>query len=95
MRSGSNDRGFVIRGYLSRDGGSVALALVVEATWSDPRDGREYIYAQVGDVREQLVPLTPDGVMATSLPAGVATDRPLELWVSLGSLAPEKSGTAD
>lgn len=95
MRSGSNDRGFVIRGYLSRDGGSVALALVAEATWSDPRDGREYIYAQVGDVREQLVPLTPNGVMATSLPAGVATDRPLELWVSLGSFAPEKNGTAD
>jgi hypothetical protein len=100
MRSGSNDasghsRSFVIRGYLSRDGGSVALALVVEATWTDPRDGREYIYAQVGDVREQLVPLTPDGVMATSLPAGVATDRPLEIWVSLGSFAPEKSGTAD
>jgi hypothetical protein len=94
MRSSFKDRGFVIRGYLSRDGGSVALALVVEATWSDPRDGRDYIYAQVGDVREQLVPLTPDGVMATSLPAGVATDRPLELWVSLGSFAPEKSGAA-
>ncbi len=97
LRSGSSDAGgrgraFVIRGYLSRDGGSVAVALVAEATWIDPKDGREYIYAQVSDVSEYFVPFTRDWVAVTSLPAGVATDRPLELWVSLGT---EKSGAAD
>lgn len=89
IRSGSDDAGgegraFVIRGYLSRDGASVAVALVAEATWTDPTDGREYIYAQVADVRERLVPLVPGGVTVATLPAGVATDRPLELSVSLG-----------
>ncbi|MGH9400218.1 MAG: hypothetical protein ACRD00_07600 [Thermoanaerobaculia bacterium] len=73
-------RQMVISGYVTRDGRSVAAVLTATAIWIDPRDGREYYFAQAPLISVLLYPLN-DVARVGALPAGVATPRPLELWV--------------
>ncbi len=82
-----------VRGYLTRDGRSLAAILTARAIWRDPADGREYYYVQPEkpDVAMRLHPLTPEGETVGRLRAGVATPRPLELKV----FSAEKTNAAD
>lgn len=75
-------RGFVVAGYLARDGKAVALLLKARANWTDPKDGEEYYFTQsVVDPESRFVPLTREGVVAARLSPGVATAEPVELRV--------------
>lgn|GEM_PF-4386193 len=73
-------RGYVVTGYVSRDGRSVALAFKARAVWSFPEDKRSYYFTQGGNAVD-FVPLTKAGVLASTVPPGVATPRTLELRV--------------
>ncbi len=73
-------RGFAVTGYVSRDGKSVALAFKARAVWTDPEDRRQYYFTQGGNAVD-FVPLTRAGVLASTVPPGVATPRALELRV--------------
>lgn len=97
MRTGLKDektgqqRELVLSGYVSPDGAWVAVHLMATAIWIDPADGSEYFYTQ-SSAESSLSPVTSKGVVAATVPAGVATPRALELTV----LGPENtSGTAD
>ncbi len=72
-----------VRGYLTRDGRSLAVILTARAIWRDPADGQEYYYVQPEkpDIGMRLHTLTPEGEIVGRLSAGVATPRPLELKV--------------
>jgi hypothetical protein len=63
-----------------RDGKSVALAFKARAVWTDPEDKRQYYFTQGGNSVD-FVPLTKSGVLASTVPPGVATPRALELRV--------------
>jgi hypothetical protein len=66
---------------------SVAATLVATAIRTDPRDGREYVYSQIASGQNvQLAPLTREGSLLATLPAGALLDRPLRLSAAL---APE------
>jgi hypothetical protein len=82
-------RQMVISGYVTRDGRSVAATLQATAIWIDPRDGREYYFAQPDwpSVRMDLFPLGGERALVGKVPAGVATPKPLELW-TVGSGGP-------
>ncbi len=56
------------------------------AIWIDPADGIEYFYTQSSEAA--LVPVTFKGVVAATIPAGVATPKALELTV----LGPDEKG---
>ncbi len=73
-------RGYAVSGYVSRDGKSVALAFKARAAWTDPGDGKQYYFTQAGEP-SGFVPLTRAGVLASKIPPGSATARPLELRV--------------
>jgi len=78
----SEQRGFVVAGYLSRDGKAVALLFKARANWTDPRDGQEYYFTQSAIDREsRFVTLTREGAVAARIPPGVATADPVELRV--------------
>ena len=93
MRTGLKDerigqqRELVLSGYLSPDGGWVAVHLMATAIWIDPADGGEYFFTQ-SSAEGSLVPVTATGVVAATIPAGVATPRALELTV----LGPAEKG---
>jgi hypothetical protein len=63
--------------YVTEDGRAIALALSMSAVWNDPRDGREYVYFQVGAAG--FSPITEKGSGRLVLPAGPATPHPVEL----------------
>jgi hypothetical protein len=76
-------RGYAVTGYVSRDGKKVALAFKARTVWTDPADGRQYYFTQAGS-QVGFLPLKNGalgGFLASSIPAGVATARPLELRV--------------
>jgi hypothetical protein len=86
-------REVVIYGYVSADGKSAAATLVATAIWTDPKEEREYVYAQLLPVKEiPFTALTREGLLVSTLPAGAALERPLDLSIWL---APEKSNAAD
>ena len=86
-------REVVIYGYVSADGKSAAATMVATAIWTDPNEEREYVYAQVLPVKDiPFTPLTREGMLVSTLPAGAALERPLDLSIWL---APEKSNAAD
>jgi hypothetical protein len=62
------------------DGRSIALAFKARAGWTDSEDGKLYYFTQAGE-SSGFVPLTRAGVLASTIPPGVATARPLELRV--------------
>lgn len=75
-------RGFVVAGYLARDGKAAALLFKARSTWTDPKDGQEYYFTQsVVDPESRFIPLTRQGVVALKLSPGVGTDAPVELRV--------------
>jgi hypothetical protein len=75
-------RGFVVAGYVARDGRAVAVLFKARANWTDASDGREYYFTQsFVDPESRFVPLTRDGVVAARLSPGVATAEPVELRV--------------
>jgi hypothetical protein len=86
-------RQMVIWGYVTRDGRSVGAVLTATAIWIDPRDGREYYFAQADSpsIRVNPFPLAPEGVSVGKLSSGVATPRPLELWL-FGESSKEGAG---
>lgn len=74
--------GFVVAGYVARNGKAVALLFKARTTWTDPRDGLEYYFTQsFVDPESRFVPLTRDGVVAARLSPGVATAEPVELRI--------------
>jgi hypothetical protein len=73
-------RGYAVTGYVSRDGKSVALAFKARAVFTFPEDKRQYYFTQ-GSNAVDFVPLTKSGVLASTVPPGVATPRALELRV--------------
>ncbi|HMA18677.1 MAG TPA: hypothetical protein VKS03_09580 [Thermoanaerobaculia bacterium] len=75
-------KGFVVAGYLSRDGRAAGFLLKARATWTDANDGKEYYFTQsFVDPESRFVPLTRKGVVAGRLSPGVATSEPVELRV--------------
>lgn len=75
-------RGFVVAGYLARDGRTAGLLFKARANWTDSRDGQEYYFTQAFvDPEARFVPLTRKGVVAARLSPGVATAEPVELRV--------------
>lgn len=75
-------RGFVVAGYLARDGRTVGLLLKARANWTDSGDGKEYYFTQsFVDPESRFVPLTRKGIVAARLLPGVATSEPVELRV--------------
>ena len=86
-RSGMEDefgqhREHVIFGFLSGDVRSVAAALVATATWKDPSDGREYVYAQAPSGEVYFGAPAREASVIGSLPAGAALRLPLDLAVA-------------
>ncbi len=73
-------REYAASGYISRDGKSVALAFKARAAWTDSGDGKQYYFTQAGE-SSGFVPLTRAGVLASTIPSGAATPRPVELRV--------------
>lgn len=90
-RTGQHRR-TLISGYVTRDGRSVAAVLHAAAIWIDPQDQREYYFVQPDwpSIRVDLFPLRGDRTLIGTLPAGVATPKPLELW-SVGAGGPPPS----
>ncbi|MEO8432261.1 MAG: hypothetical protein ABI592_12180 [Acidobacteriota bacterium] len=71
----------VIFGFLSSDARSIAAALLATATWKDPADGREYVYAQVPTGEISFGPPSREPSVIGALPAGAALRHPLELSI--------------
>ncbi|HEU5250466.1 MAG TPA: hypothetical protein VFW15_10820, partial [Thermoanaerobaculia bacterium] len=75
-------RGFVVAGYIARDGRTAGLLFKARANWTDAEDGKEYYFTQsFVDPESRFVPLTRDGVVAARLSPGVATAEPVELRI--------------
>jgi hypothetical protein len=66
--------------YVPRRGSGLALLVEVGLASTDPRDQREYYYAQYG-ASDELVDLRREGVRAGEIPVGPATPAALELRV--------------
>ncbi|MGH9316327.1 MAG: hypothetical protein ACRD1P_04390 [Thermoanaerobaculia bacterium] len=88
----SHRREVVVDGYVSKDGRFVTAALIANATWTDPRDGAEYVFAQPSSTRVDFHPLKSEGATVTSLAPGIATPRTLVLRIFLDD---EKRGAAE
>jgi hypothetical protein len=72
------ERTLFVNVFLFPDSRHVVAALIASAIWRDPVDGKDYVYSQAGS---QKVPTLVNGETGTlsTLPAGVATPRALEL----------------
>ena len=78
----SRNRELAIHGFLSADGQHVAAALAAKAVWTDPSDGREYVYAQVSPSAEiRFVALAPKPAALATLGAGSVLDASVELTI--------------
>jgi hypothetical protein len=75
-------RGFVVSGYVSRDGTAIALVCKARTVWTDPADGRQYYYTQTGQTWSKFLPLKKEETLATTIPPGAATPDPIEVRVS-------------
>jgi hypothetical protein len=77
-------REYVLYGFLSNDGKSIAVTMTASATWRDPADGREYVYSQVPASQNLFFePVGNELQRVSELPRGAALMRGLELAVSL------------
>ena len=66
--------------YVTPGADAIAIALVLSADWTDPRDGQVYRYLQYSS--GGFAPLTKEEQTVLHLSAGAAAPRPIELVVS-------------
>jgi hypothetical protein len=78
LQEEGQERSLFMHLFVFPDGRHVVAAIIANAVWRDPRDGRDYVYSQAGSQRASTLSKGEAGNFSI-LPAGVATPRALEL----------------